>query len=130
MKTAFLTLFTLLFIAFIVSRMAKYVARKVMQDYDNHVDESEQYSYFPPSKETSEEIKLETKDEEEQTTETSGRIVISVTNDSSSSKKQTNTNESIELDVVNVDYNDVQNLSSVNKNVYRAKNGRFKSIKS
>ena len=61
MKTTFLTLFTLLFIAFIVSRMAKYVAKKVMQDYDKQVEESEQYSYFPPSKETSEEIKLETK---------------------------------------------------------------------
>ncbi len=128
MKTTFLTLFTLLFIAFIVSRMAKYVAKKVMQDYDNQVDESEQYSYFPPSKETSEEIKLETK--EEQKTETSGRVVISVTNDSSSSKKQTATNETIELELANVDYNDIQNLSSVNKNVYRAKNGRFKSTKS
>lgn len=127
MKTTFLTLFTLLFIAFIVSRMAKYVAKKVMQDYDKQVEESEQFSYFPPSKETSEEIKLETK--EEQTTQTSGRIVISVTNDSSSSKKQTTTNESIELELVNVDYNDIQNLSSVNKNVYRAKNGRFKSTK-
>lgn len=126
MKTTFLTLFTLLFIAFIVSRLAKYVAKKVMQDYDKQVEESEQFSYFPPSKETSEEIKLETKEE---VTETSSRIVISVTNDSSSSKNKMGMNEKIEFARADVDYNDIQNLSSVNKNVYRAKNGRFKSTK-
>jgi hypothetical protein len=126
MKTTFLTLITLLFIAIVISRLAKYVAKKVMQDYDKQIEESEQFSYFPPSKETSEEIKLETKEE---VTETSSRVVISVTNDSSSSKNKTRMNEKIEFTRADVEYNDIQNLSSVNKNVYRAKNGRFKSTK-
>jgi hypothetical protein len=151
MKTAFLTLFTLLAIAFVISRLAKYVLRKTLTDYDNKADELEweQYSFTPPNNDTTEtlkdkEIEIEggeviikkggifegkshsqaVEEEAKERCETS-RLVLKVTNDDSSRKRQNNNDKQSNEE----DFNDIQNLTNYNQNVYRAKNGRFKSIK-
>jgi len=154
MKTAFLTLFTLLAIAFVISRLAKYVLRKTLTDYDNKADELEweQYSFTPPNNDTTEtlkdkEIEIEggeviikkggifegkshsqaVEEEAKERCETS-RLVLKVTNDDSSRKRKFAKEKENKIEE-SEDFNDIQNLTNYNQNVYRAKNGRFKSIK-
>jgi hypothetical protein len=142
MKTTFLTLFTLLAIAFVISRLAKYVLRKTLTDYDNKADELdwEQYSFTPPNTDTKNETTetTETKDkevvveqveEQKEKCETS-RLVLNVINDDSSRKRKNTIKKETKIEESENDVNDIQNLTNYNKNVYRSKNGRFKSVKS
>ena len=83
----------------LINLLAKMFLSKIYKEADEFIEKLDEQQSFIPP----------TKNEEN-----TNRVVLKVNNDQSSSKR---------------DFNDKQNLTKYNKNTYRAKNGRFKSVK-
>lgn len=121
MKPTILILALLLLVVLTINLIAKYYVKRVFNNYDNHYDDSQDLSFYPPI-EQDEDIKEESTittivNEEKPFLES--KIVLSVENDSSTSNPRKRK-----------DYNDKQNLNSkYNRNTYRSTNGRYRSLK-
>lgn len=111
MKTTILTLALLTLFIVLLNYVSRRFLVKIIEEKENEIEENESV-FIPLTPSPFDNI-------EEQKSNVDEKVVLSITDNSSSSNPQ-----KIK------DYNDKQNLNTkYNKNTYRSTNGRFKSIK-